>query len=306
MSVRLWKLDVLVKAYEQYQVEVRGLSKMTAHLNARAVTRCLRSVLGDDPIDLRRLYGSAVVRFVVESATRSGPRMADAFAHALRSFFRYLRVRGLHDARLDEVVPSVHFPGRLATVPTSLTEEQFDQLLASLSGSTPSELRDRALVLMLARLGLRPVEVASLRLTDIDWCLGGVRVARRKTGHGAVLPLPADVGHAVAAYLLDGRPDSDSGRVFVRHKYFVGRPLRAVAVSYAVTQALRRAGIAESVSGAYVLRHTLATRMVRRGAKLKEIADVLGHRCLDTTGLYAKVDLPSLRQVAMPWPEVTP
>ena len=306
MPVRLWKLDVLAKEYEQYEIEVRGLSKTTAHLSARMVTRCLRALLGDDPIDLRRLYGSDVVRFVVDSATSSGPRMADAFTHALRSFFRYLRVRGLHDVGLDEVVPSVHFPGRLATLPASLTEEQFAQLLASLTETSPSGLRDRAIVLVLARLGLRPVEVSALQLTDIDWCLGGVRVARRKTGHGAVLPLPPDVGHAVAAYLLDGRPDSDSGRVFVRHKYFVGRPLRAVAVSYAVTQALRRAGIAESVSGAYVLRHTLATRMVRRGAKLKEIADVLGHRCLDTTGLYAKVDLPSLRQVAMPWPEVTP
>lgn len=306
MSVRLWKLDVLVTEYEQYQLEVRGLSKTTAHLDARMGTRCLRALLGDDPIDLRRLYGSDIVRFVVESATMSGPRMADAFTHALRSFLRYLRVRGLHDAGLDEVVPSVHFPGRLATVPTSLTEEQFDVLLASLSGTSPSALRDRAIVLMLARLGLRPVEVASLQLTDIDWCLGGLRVARRKTGHGAVLPLPHDVGHAVAAYLLDGRPDSESGRVFVRRKHFVGRPLHARAIGCAVTQALRRAGIPETGSGAYVLRHTLATRMVRRGAKLKEIADVLGHRCLDTTGLYAKVDLPSLRKVAMPWPEVTP
>lgn len=160
-------------------------------------------------------------------------------------------------------------------------------------------------MLCLGSLGLRAAEVAGLHLEDLDWRASTVHVRTRKTRRGDVLPMPRDVGQALVAYLRDGRPTAEDRHVFLVERS--GAPLRARAIRDVVRAALRRAGIAGLAStGSHVLRHTLATRMIRHGATLKEIADVLGHRCLDTTTIYAKVDLPALADVGLPWPEVAP
>jgi site-specific recombinase XerD len=146
-----------------------------------------------------------------------------------------------------------------------------------------------------------------LRLDDIDWRRGLLTLATRKTRRGAVLPLPSRAARAIADYLRRERPRTDERGVFVHHTGARrGQPISAKVVSAAVTRALERAGVDAPIKSAYVFRHTLAGRMVRHGASLKHVADVLGHACLDTTTLYAKVDLPSLRTVAGPWPGVTP
>jgi site-specific recombinase XerD len=228
-----------------------------------------------------------------------------AVGTALRSFFRFLRTEGVCDGRLEAAIPAVaHW--RLSSLPRCLTDEQLEAVLASFGGSTPCVLRDRAIVLCLATLGLRPGEVAELRLEDIDWRHGTVHLRTRKTRRGEVLPLPREAGRALVDYLRRERPKTGERRVFVqRLGHRRGAAVSSGVVSAAVVRALRRAGVEAPLAGAYVFRHTVASRMVRHGISLKEVGDFLGHRSLDTTAIYAKLDVPALSEVALPWPEVT-
>ena len=166
----------------------------------------------------------------------------------------------------------------------------------------PGAVRNRAMLLLSARLGLRPSEVLRLRLQDLDWTTGSVLIRAGKTSRERLLPLPEDAGAALASYLRETRPASTERAVFLTcgpaHS-----PIRSNGfMAKLVNRLLRQAGIGAPCSGAYVLRHTLATTMVRSGASFKEVADILGHGSLTTTGIYAKLDLPSLAQVALPWP----
>jgi site-specific recombinase XerD len=244
-----------------------------------------------------------VIAFISARAARYRPRTVKETATSLRWFFRFLRLEGLSDSRLDEVVPTVA-GWRLSTIPRGLEERDLDRLLASLDDSTAYALRDRAMIVVLACLGLRAGELAGLRLEDIDWRAGTVLIRARKTGRAAVLPLPYPAGQAIVAYLRRGRPKTTDRHVFVVHRGRVGAAISGAFVAGVVRRALLRAGIVAPAYGAHSLRHALATRMVCRGARLDEIADVLGHRSLDATATYAKVDLPALRDVALPWPEV--
>jgi len=306
MSVESWTLDVLVEAYKQHQRRTRGLREGTLDGYERLVRRFVRATLGEDPIDPSRLRSGDVVGFVAAMQARFSPCSMKAVRTALRSFFRFLRFEGLCDGQLELAVPRVaHW--RLSTLPRYLNDAELALVLRSLHASTPCGRRDRAIVLCLASLGLRPGELANLRLEDIDWRGGSVLVRERKTRHGAVVPLPRDAGRAIVDYLREERPDSDERRVFVQHQGARrGQPLSGNTVSAVVVRALDRAGVQSPLAGAYVLRHTVASRLVRRGASLKEVADFLGHRSLDTTAIYAKLDVGALREVALPWPaEVT-
>lgn len=298
-----WTLDALVAAYGQYLHRTRGLRERTFEQHAVYVRRFLRAALGDDPIDLGRLDPADVLEFMLRSTDGLRPRTVGTAATSLRSFFRFLRAQGLCDARLEAAVPSVA-QRRLAGLPLGLTDDELTRLMASAAdASGPCAARDRAILASFAGLGLRPCELADLRLDDIDWRAGTLHVGAHKTRRDGVLPLPRDVGRAIVEYLSTERPKTSERRIFVRHR--TGGPLGR-EVSRVVVRALRAAGIDAPIRGAYVLRHTLASRMVRRGTSLKEVADFLGHRSLDTTTIYAKLDLPALRDVALPWPEVTP
>jgi site-specific recombinase XerD len=223
---------------------------------------------------------------------------------ALRSLFRFLRTEGCCDERLEMAIPAVaHW--RMATLPRYLTEQQLKQVLAGFDYRTPCGRRDHAIVVCLSTLGLRPCQLAELHLEDIDWRSGTVRLRTRKTRRGAVLPLPREAGRAIVTYLRKERPGTAARRIFVQHLgRHRGEPLLGHTLTEAAARSLRRAGVDAPLGGAYVFRHTVASRLVARGARLKEVADFLGHQCLDTTAIYAKIDLPALREVALPWPEV--
>lgn len=303
MTEQWSSLDGLVEAYKQHLRRTRGLREQTLRGYERLVRLFVRASLGEDPIDPRRIGCSDVVEFVTTMQTRFSPRSLKTVRTALRSFFRFLRVEGLGDERLEAAVPRVAF-WRLATLPRCLSGEQLTRLLASLQVSGSCGRRDRAIVVCLASLGLRPGEIASLRLEEIDWRAGTLCLSGRKTRRGAVLPLPREAGRAIACYLREERPATAERHVFVQHSDARrGRPLSSNAVSAVVVRALQRAGIEPPLAGAYVLRHTLASRLVNQGASLKEVADLFGHRSLDTTAIYAKLDLAALREVALPWPE---
>ena len=211
--------------------------------------------------------------------------------------------QGLRTDRLEDAVPMV--PHRPSGLVRHLEPARLTQLIASLDSVSPRGRRDRAIILCMARLGLRASEVAQLRLEDLDWRNATVRVRARKTGHGALLPLTVEVGAALADYLAHARPDTSARQVFVLHWLRVGAPISDSIVGRAVDNALRRAGMDAPIRGANLLRHSLATDLLDRGASLREIADVLGHASLATTRVYAAVDVATLREVALPWPQAT-
>ncbi len=189
-----------------------------------------------------------------------------------------------------------------ARLPQHLTEEQEERFLRAPDRSRPTGRRDYAMFLMMCRLGLRVSEVADLTLGDIDWRQGTVSVHMAKSRRIHTLPLPSAVGDAVVAYLHDGRPGSRDRHVFLRHRPPVGRGVSRGLIRGAARRAYQSAGLASSWTGTHRLRHTAAVRMVQGHASIKQIADVLGHRCVDTTAIYAKVDIEALREVALPWP----
>jgi integrase len=217
---------------------------------------------------------------------------------------RYLNFRGETKADLALAIPAIaHW--RLATLPRCLSATELERLIAACDGSTPARLRDRAIVLLLSRLGLRAGDVARLRLGDIDWRNGILRV----TGKGRYevgLPLPQDVGDALLAYLARRPVGGDSDHVFLRSRAPSTPFADGDGVSSVVKHALQRAGVKAPFKGAHLLRHTAATQMLRSGVPLDQIGLVLRHRSLDMSAYYAKVDIALLRGVAQPWPGVHP
>jgi integrase len=299
-------LDDLVEAFVQYQRRTRGLRDQTLQGYARIARLLIRNTLGEDPIDVGALRPPDIDGFVRAMTGRYSPHSMKSVRTALRSFSRFLRIEGLCDERLEVAIPTAPPSWRRATLPRGLSDDQLPTVLASFDNSAPCGRRDRAMVLCLSTLGLRPGGVAALELEDFAWRRGIVRLRPRKTRRGTTLPLPRDAGRAIVDYLRQERPQSSDRRVFLQH---LGRrrgvPISSGVVSAAVYRALKRTGTEAPIAGAYVFRHTVASRMVRKGTSLKEIADFLGHRCLDTTTIYAKIDVPALREVALPWPEVT-
>jgi integrase/recombinase XerD len=294
--------DVLA-AFDEHLRRARGVCPGTRRNYARFVRAFLQAVFADGPVEVAEICARDVAGFTGVLTRRYRPGTVELAASSLRSFFRFLRAAGLRADRLEDAVPMV--PHRRTGLPRHLDPGRFGQLIASLDSSSPRGLRDRAIILCMARLGLRASEVVQLRLEDVDWRNAVLRVRARKTGHGALLPLPGVVGAALADYLQHGRPATRARQVFVLHRLRAGAPISSSIVGRAVDNALRRAGMDAPIRGANLMRHSLATDLLGHGASLSEIADLLGHRSLATTRIYASVDVAALREVALPWPGAT-
>ncbi|MBV8442478.1 MAG: tyrosine-type recombinase/integrase [Hyphomicrobiales bacterium] len=276
----------------------RGASDATIRLYARDAAR-LAAALGHDP---EGWEPAANRSFFLECARRYGEGTVEKLSTSLRAFLRYLAVEGRCQAGLADVVPG-YARWRLAEMPRYLTAEQVNRLIAASDSQVVERRRDRAILLLLARLGLRAGDVAQLRLDDIEWETGSLRVSG-KSRYEVRLPLPQDVGDAIAAYLACRRSTCPSDRVFLRN-IAPFRPFRnGDGVSSVVRRLMQRAGVVAPVKGAHVLRHTAATEMLRHGVPLEKIGLVLRHRGVDTTARYAKADITLLKQIAQPWPEV--
>jgi len=229
-----------------------------------------------------------------------GTRRAALMVTSLRSLLRYMFANGWTAVDLSTCVPTV--PNwRLSTVPQYIGQDQVELLLASCRRETPIGRRDYAILLLVARLGLRSCEVIRLTLDDIDWQCGELLV-RGKGSRLARLPLPVEVGEALVAYLRGGRPACDTRRLFVKARAPVCAFHNPSTVSTIVRRALERAGLEPARKGAHLLRHSLATNMLAHGATFAEIGELLRHQQTSTTEIYAKVDIVGLRALAQPWP----
>lgn len=289
-----------VHAYQQYLREVRGLAETSIH-NYIPFIRCfLEARFAQGSITLSDLSAQDVIRFVQRQAPQLISKRAKLMTCALRSFLNYACYCGEVKLDLAAAVPAVA-NWSMPSIPRAISTEMVNQLLDSIDRRTATGRRDYAILLLLARLGLRSSEVVFIELDDIDWQSGILHV-RGKGGHYNQLPLSAEIGEAITAYLQDGRPQTHSRRLFLRAK----APIRGFqgpsAVSCITRHSLERAGIDAPTFGAHQFRHGLATEMLRQGASLGEIGEVLGHRHPQTTKLYTRVDLDALRTLALPWP----
>jgi len=260
---------------------------LDAHIKSRA-----------PKLKLKELTPEIFLHYVLQRAQDSPGRL-QAMASALRSFGRFLQCSGLNRHDLTAALPRIASPGR-SCLPVYLTGEQLNDLLNWIKTTTESGRRNYAIILCLARLGLRAAEVAALTLDQIQWRSAVINLAPGKGRRERQLPLPKDLGQALADYLKARKVPCETRRVFCAVRN--GKPLGPAAISMLVTRALQRAGIQSPRPGAHLLRRTLASHLVQHGVSLKAVADLLGHRCLDTTRLYSHVDHAMLQEVSRPWP----
>jgi len=293
-------VDVLLTGYRGYLIHERGLASATVRAYLDAVRPFVFSRLTVDQQTLRwdSLDAAAVIGFVVARTSTQSRGAARLTVTALRSVLGYLHVEGVVSCALVGAVPAVA-GWRLAGLPKGITPAAVRALVASCDRRTSLGRRDHAVLTMLVRLGVRAGEVAALRLEDIDW-RGGTILLRGKGAQMDTLPLPADVGETIAVYLRRARPATTTDRtVFVRHRAPHQR-LSPTGVTQIVAAAARRAGL--GVMHAHRLRHTVASQLLRAGAPLPEIGQLLRHRRALTTAIYAKVDRDALRTIARLWP----
>jgi len=293
-------LRFLLEHLPNYLAKERGLSQASLDNSLPTVRKFLKERFGARPILVGEIDRTDISRFVLQHADNLSRGRAKLMVTALRSWFRFLRLRGDISPDLAAAVPTVA-SWRFATLPKWIPQEQVEQLLSSCDQSTTTGQRNYAILLFLARLGLRSGEVVTMTLDDIDWEAGEIRVGGKSRRQDR-LPLPNDVGEALARYLRHGRPRCSTRRVFIRMRAPFRGFVDSSAICSMVQRAFDHAGLHPAQKGPHVLRHSLATNMLRKGASLGEIGEILRHRNLSTTQIYAKVDLEALGKIALPWP----
>ncbi|EJB8509900.1 TPA: tyrosine-type recombinase/integrase [Pseudomonas aeruginosa] len=297
-------LDPCEHASEQFRVYLakdRGLSARTVYKYPALVLAFLRHFFGEQTPSWHSLSAQVLVGYIQDCARRQySLAYLGLICTALRSFLGYLAFRGQVSSELACALPTV-WNWKFATLPRHLSAEQVRQMLDHCDRSTWIGLRDYAILVLLARLGLRAGEVCTLTLDDIDWRTSRLNL-QAKGGSRVQMPLPDDVGQAIADYLRAVPRRTACRRLFVRERApHVGMRV-SESISEIVRTAIERAGVQAPFKGAHVLRHTLATQMLHGGAGLDEIGQLLRHRSPDTTRIYAKVDLAALHTLALPWP----
>jgi len=291
-------LGQLTRDYERFLSSQRGLAPATLSSYLPIVRRFLTERFGSTAVRVEDLRPPDLHRFILRQVPRGSRNYAKLMVTALRSFLGFLFQRGAIKTDLLAGVPGVA-NWRLSHLPKSLPPDQVERLLQCCDRSTPSGQRDYAILLLLARLGLRGGEVLAMTLDDPDWERGEI-VVRGKGQRLERLPLPKDVGAALVHYLRHVRPSCSTRKLFIRMRA-PRRGLRLSAICCVIRRALKRAGLDPDFKGAHLLRHSLATNMLRKGASLSEIGQLLRHAQPTTTQIYAKVDIEALRRIALPW-----
>ena len=286
--------------FDKHMERTRGLADNTRRNRVRIIRRFLIGRFGSRSVDVARLKPGHIRRFLREQANSCCAGSMQVIVSSLRSYLSFRAIAGDKVRVLLAALPGIaHW--RLAPLPEALSEVEIEQLLRSFDQPFPSAKRAYGIVRCLVDLGLRSREVVQLRLDDIDWRAGTVRLATGKSRRADILPLPHETARAISDYLLSERPQTTNRAVFVRHVAPRDEPIGIGVVNRAVRNAYRRCGWTRT--RVHILRHTVASRLLRAGTPLKEIADVLRHRSLDTSAIYTKIDTTRLAAVALPWPE---
>lgn len=295
-------IEDLVATFARHLREQQGLASPTIERYTIVARQFLENRFSAGEIDMRAVVATDIIDFICGQVAHLRPPGLKCVVTAMRSFLRYGQYLGDVAGELVAAVPAVATWATTPALPRAISPEHAQRAIDSCDVGTAIGLRDQAILLILARLGLRANEVITLQLDDCDWERGHVRV-RSKGGRECLMPMPDDVGSAIAAYLERGRPNSDDRHLFLRST----APIRGFmhgsdAIGSIVKYALARAGVDAPHRGSHQFRHALAVRMLRGGASFAEIGEVLRHRSPQTTSIYARVDLDALRPLALPWP----
>jgi site-specific recombinase XerD len=294
------ELGQWLRRFDEHLEHVRGTSAGTRRIYRRYARALLTSCFGTSIPDWSALTASAVTDFVRTQTARLSPSACRAPLTATRTFLRFLITAGVLPSGVDRAVPTVR-QWKQAPLPPALSDEDVQRVLASVDATSVAGARDRAVLLLLTRMGLRASDVAAVTVDAIDWRNGHLRLAPGKNRRERLLPLPVEVGTALVAVLRSRPPTAPRGVLFLRARPPV-RPLSAATVTGIAQRALRRADLTVPRFGAHVFRHTVATQWVQRGVSMKTVADLLGHADPETTAIYAKLDVATLATVALPWP----
>lgn len=289
-----------LRCYREHLRDVRGLAEGSFRNLTRIAGRLLHKKFAKRSINIAELRAEDVRRFLANQLdARPSPSSASQLTSALRSYFRYRTICGDQVGKLIAVISNpVHW--KLASLPRALKPEETERLLNSFTADLRFSKRGYAIVRCALDMGLRAGEIAHLMLSDIDWRAGTVMLRGTKSLRQDILPLPMETGQALADYLQHERPATQNPAIFVRQKEGRDYPITSTAIQKVIKRACCRVGLLHS--SAHALRHTLACRLVGNGSSLKEVADLLRHRSLNTTLIYAKLDTPKLSAVALPWP----
>lgn len=293
-------LEQIEHDFQCYLLKERGLSQATVIRHLPPLRKFLCEHCAAGSATFCKLTGADITHFVQRHAHDQSPRYAQSMCWTLRAFTRFLLYRGHITIDLAAAVPSIR-TWRFRTLPEQLSPDQVQHVLDCCDRHTPLGSRDYAVLLLLARLGLRAKEIATLTLDDVDWHSGRLNI-QGKGRQRACMPLLSEVGIALADYLQQARPRSDSRRVFLRtlapHIGFAS----PAGISMIAVSALTRAGLDVRRKGTHIFRHSLATQLLHSGGSLTEIGQVLRHQNHDTTRIYAKVDIGALRKLGLAWP----
>ncbi len=287
-----------VTRFDAHMRDVGGLTESTRRRRCKVAEDFLVAHFGERPLVMAAISATSVRRFILGAPGRNPPSVA-AVGDAIGCYFRFRSMSGDDLKGLTGAIPRIA-QWRLAALPEVLADVEIDELLRSFEQTFPSRRRAYAMVRCLTDLGLRSGEVVKLQLDDVNWIDGTITLAGTKGRRADILPLPHATGAAIAAYLREERPATSSRAIFVRHVAPYDKPITPATLKKAVLAGYRRCGWTRT--GVHILRHSMASRLLRTGAPMKEIADVLRHRSLNTSAIYAKVDLNKLAAVALPWP----
>jgi integrase/recombinase XerD len=297
------QIDRVVDAFSEHLLHAQALSPATCRQYTPFAKQFLTERFAGSSVELGELAAGDVVGFIQRQSSRLSPARAKCATIAMRSFLRYLRMRGEVLIDLAAAVPTV--PNwSMTAIPRAIALDHLQAVLDRCRRDTPAGCRDYAILLLLARLGLRSGEIVSLTLDSIDWSRGCLTVVGSKGGQHSELPLPADVGSAIAEYLRRVRPRTDCRRLFLRVCAPIGSLGSQTSVGSIVRAAIARAGVNPLHYGAHQFRHALACEMLRHGASLTEVGSLLRHQHQKTTAIYAKVDFAALRPLSLAWPGV--
>ena len=290
-----------LEQFASYLTSVCGVAPATCDCRVRDVGGFLVRTFGTQPPVLSQVPVAQMEAFFAERSSHLRPASLRGCCNSLRSYFRYRALLGESTAGLVAALPRIADWHR-ATLPKTLSDSELEAFLHAFDRADPVGQRDYAIALCLIDLGLRGHEVTFLTLDAIDWRSATMTINGTKSKRVQQLPLPVSTGEAIAQYLRQGRPQTTSRMLFVRHRAPFDKPLSVPAIRNSMNRAFLRCGLRDRFCNTHVLRRTKATRLQRSGASIKEIADLLRHQSLDTASAYARVDLEQLRSVALPWP----
>jgi site-specific recombinase XerD len=292
-------IDAEIDGFDKYLQKICGHSAATRWYHRRHVVKFLAWLFRDQPILVDRITSEIICRFVTEQAVCLRASSIGVLVYSLRAYLKYLQFNGHTTLSLRAKIPRPPIWSG-ANLPKALNSRELAQFLEAFDRTTAIGMRDYAMARCLLDLGLRCHEVANIHLNDIDWHNGVLHLTKTKSRQGETLPITGDIDQALVEYLRYGRPKTQSQSVFVYHRAPVGKPVQNTTVRGAIRRAFARAGL--PWTGTHILRSTVASRLLEAGVSLKEIADVLRHRSIDTTKSYMKVNFSNLAQVALPWP----